>query len=153
MIDIYSKAEYPSCELSNFAEHHFIYDSVRCNSIEGFLQSLKYKSIKKQAEVCLKIGSDAKEAGAKKRLWKVTKRVYWKGKCIGLFSDELQELIDGAYLACFEQCEKFRNALAATENEKLIHRIGKTDSRKTILTEYNFIRRLNILRIKEYGEE
>lgn len=150
MIDIHSKAKYPSCELSNFAEHHFVLDGIQCNSIEGFLQSLKYMSSKNQLKVCLKVGTEAKSAGDKKRLWKITKKVYWQGKCMGLFSDELQTLIDRAYLACFEQCPEYRKALLDTANEKFSHSIGKTDARNTILTAYSFVKRIEMLRMRCY---
>lgn len=43
-MEIYSKNAYPSNSLSNFAAHTFIIDGVLCNSMEGFLQSLKYKN-------------------------------------------------------------------------------------------------------------
>lgn len=33
MIDIYSKADYPACELSNFAVHPFLMDGVEILSI------------------------------------------------------------------------------------------------------------------------
>lgn len=146
MTNIYSKAEYPANQLSNFAPHTFVLDGIVCQSMEGFLQSLKYMNPEKQSSICLLIETEAKKAGSKKHLWKITKRVYWKGTSYGLFSDDLQKLIDRAYLACFEQCEEFRNALRATGNNELTHSIGKTDMRKTILTEYNYVRRLYYLR-------
>lgn len=42
-LDIGSGKDYPSNALSNFAPHPFIIDGVECNSMEGFLQSLKFK--------------------------------------------------------------------------------------------------------------
>ena len=68
------------------------------------------------------------------------------GQEYGLFSDGLQKLIDRAYLACFNRCEDFRKALIDSGYEKLIHSIGKSDMHKTILTEYNFVIRLENLR-------
>lgn len=150
MTDIYSKAVYPANHLSNFAPHSFVLDGIDCRSMEGFLQSLKYRNPEKQSMICLLTGAEAKNAGIKKHLWKITKRVYWKGNPYGLFSDDLQKLIDRAYFACFEQCEEFRNALQATENDELTHSIGKTDMRQTILTEYNYVRRLYYLRTLSY---
>ena len=148
-IDIYSKGEYPSGALSNFAEHHFVMDGVACGSMEGFLQSLKVRSPRKQAEVCALVGKDAKEAGGRRRFWKLAKTVWWQGKAYGLFSDELQMLIDRAYREMYEQCPLFRQALADTAGQTLVHSIGKRDMRETILTEYQFIRRLDHLRQAE----
>lgn len=148
MIDIYSKGSYPACELSNFTEHHFVFDDVEINSMEGFLQGLKYKSPHLQRKVCLLTGKEAKSAGKYKHFWKITKMVYWKGERISLFSDELQELIDRAYLAMFHQCPSYRQALADTKSEKLIHSLGGHYINQTILTEYHFIRRLEMLQSK-----
>lgn len=146
-VDIYSKAEYPANQLSNFTFHRFVFDGVVCNSMEGFLQSLKYKNVDKQKEICLMTGIDAKKAGSKKYLWKVRKRIFWLGKAYGPFSDDLQRLIDDAYRACLEQSEEFRNALQAVGKNRITHSIGKNDSRKTILTEYHFVRRLEYLKL------
>lgn len=40
-MDIGSGTGFPTAALSNFAPHPFIIDGVECNSMEGFLQSLK----------------------------------------------------------------------------------------------------------------
>lgn len=45
-IDIWSKCKYPACVLSNLHDSIFIFDDVECHSMEGFLQSLKYKDEK-----------------------------------------------------------------------------------------------------------
>lgn len=145
-IDIYSQGEYPSDALSNFYPHAFEMDGVKCASLEGFLQALKYRSPERQAAVCALAGLDAKNAGAKKRLWKIRKRVWWQGKEYGLFSDDLQILIDRAYRALYDQSEGFRRALEDTEGAALSHTIGRHDMRKTILTEYHFVRRIEWLR-------
>lgn len=146
VIDIYSKGEYPSSALSNFAEHHFTLDGIPCGSMEGFLQSLKYREPTKQAQICSLVGKEAKRAGEKKRLWKLTKKVWWQGKAYGLFSDELQRLIDRAYREMYEQSPSFRQALADAGDKELVHTMGKKDMRTTILTEYQFVRRLEALR-------
>ena len=43
-MDIGSKSGYPAGALSNFSPHPFILDGVQCNSMEGFLQGLKFES-------------------------------------------------------------------------------------------------------------
>lgn len=146
IVDVYSKGAYPADALSNFYAYDFNMDGVACASLEGFLQALKYRDPKKQAAVCALTGIDAKNAGAKKRLWKLQKRVWWQGKAYGLFSDDLQMLIDRAYRALYDQSAAFRQALKDTEGAELVHTIGRHDMRKTILTEYHFIRRLEALR-------
>ena len=43
-MDISSGAGYPASSLSNFAPHAFEIDNVKCASMEGFLQALKFQS-------------------------------------------------------------------------------------------------------------
>ena len=59
---------------------------------------------------------------------------------------ELERLKDRAYGALFSQCPEFRQALADLNGEPMAHSIGKRDARRTILTEYDFLRRLELLR-------
>lgn len=66
-MDIGSNNKYPANSLSNFAPHHFVFDDVQCNSMEGFLQSLKFKDPETQKHVCLKVEIKAKGKGRKKK--------------------------------------------------------------------------------------
>jgi predicted NAD-dependent protein-ADP-ribosyltransferase YbiA (DUF1768 family) len=144
-MDISSKSGYPSSALSNFAPHKFEIDGVVCHSMEGFLQSLKFKNPDMQAEVCKLVGFAAKRKGAGKN-WQEKGILYWRGEPIVRDSDEYQELLNRAYEALFEQCEGFRRALKATGNATLTHVMGRTDARQTILTRSEFCSRLTKLR-------
>ena len=145
IIDIYSKGEYPSNVLSNFYPNQFIFDGIKCGSMEGLLQSLKYKSIKKQQEICLLSGKEAKKKGKYKFFWKLTGNIYWKGRKIKRASQDFKALVLNAYIA-LSQNEEFKKAIKATENKTLIHSIGNHNERKTILTEEEFIDCLNQVR-------
>lgn len=144
-MDIGSRAGYPASALSNFAPHRFIFDDVECASMEGFLQSLKFKSPEMQKEVCKLVGRAAKFKGKNKN-WRVTQTLYWKGKEYKRDSDEYQELLDNVYNALFEQSESFRNALKATGNSSITHSIGKNKINETVLTQSEFCSRLIKLR-------
>jgi predicted NAD-dependent protein-ADP-ribosyltransferase YbiA (DUF1768 family) len=144
VMDIGSKHSYPASSLSNFAPHPFEVDGVKCASMEGFLQSLKFKSEEMQMHVCTLIGLAAKHKGSNKKWWK-TQKLYWKGKEFDRLSEDYQELLDKAYLA-LNQNTKFRKALEATGNATLTHSIGKTDKTRTILTTAEFCSRLMNLR-------
>lgn len=146
-MDIGSGKTYPSGALSNFAGHRFFLDSVQINSMEGFLQGLKYKNADMQVEVCKLIGRAAKMKGKEKN-WHVLQTLYWRGKAIDRHSQEYQDLLDRTYLAMFEQSESFRNALKASGDGVLTHMIGKTDPHETILTCQEFCSRLMKLREK-----
>ena len=79
-IDIYSKGDYPADVLSNFYPNEFVIDGVRCGGMEGFLQSLKFKSRKKQDAVAALSGKDAKERRTKISLENDGKRILEREK-------------------------------------------------------------------------
>lgn len=143
-MDIGSGNGYPSSALSNFAPHKFIVDGVTCHSMEGFLQSLKFKDYQMQEYVCTLVGKTAKFKGKDKKWW-TTQTLWWKGVEIDRHSQEYQDLLDRAYLA-LAQNQGFRKALLATNNAVLTHSIGKRDASHTVLTQSEFCARLMSLR-------
>ena len=131
-------------KLSNFASYPFVLDGVPCASMEGLLQSLKTKNVKLQENVCLLSGLDAKNFFVRKLqnpMWKLTGILYWKGKPLRRTSDEYQYFLDRAYEALCKNPD-FASALISTEGIKLTHEKGKHDTRETVLTEYEFLSRL-----------
>jgi predicted NAD-dependent protein-ADP-ribosyltransferase YbiA (DUF1768 family) len=145
-MDVGSRNSYPAGALSNFSPHPFEIDGIKCNSMEGFLQSLKFKNPAMQEHVCSLVGFKAKAAGSKKN-WYVSQTLWWKGVSIKRDSDEYQELLDRAYDALSENT-KFQKALLATGNAVLKHSIGKSDKNKTVLTKQEFCSRLTKIRTK-----
>lgn len=143
-MDIGSGNGYPSSALSNFAPHPFVIDGVECNSMEGFLQSLKYENIEMQKYVCTLVGKKAKFKG-KKKAWYRKQILYWQGKEYPRNSKEYQDLLDRAYQALAKN-EGFQKALLATGNATLKHSIGKKDITQTILTRQEFCSRLTKIR-------
>jgi len=143
-MDIGSGNTYPSNSLSNFAPHPFEIDGVKCNSMEGFLQSLKFESEEMQKEVCKLVGYAAKKKGKKKN-WQRTQTLYWKKRAIKRDSDEYQELLNRAYEQLYKN-KKFRKALEASGNSVLTHSIGKSKMSETVLTKREFCSRLTKLR-------
>ena len=146
-MNIGSGNKYPSNALSNFAPHPFEIDGVLCNSMEGFLQSLKFKSIEMQQEVCKLVGFTAKKKGRDKSWWR-KQVLWWQGNSIDRHSEEYQNLLDKAYNALYEN-KGFRRALKASKNSVLKHSIGKSNPNETILTVKEFCSRLTYLR--DYG--
>ena len=144
-MDIGSGHGYPADALSNFAPHPFVLDGIECNSMEGFLQSLKFSNPDMQREVCKLVGRAAKFKGKKKN-WYVKQVLYWQGKEIPRDSDEYQMLLDRAYMAMATQNRGFQSALLATQNAALTHSIGKTKTNETVLTRSEFCSRLTKLR-------
>ena len=145
-IDIHSKGGYPSSALSNFAKHKFTVDGIRCGSMEGFLQSLKYKNRLLARSVAKKSGKRAKRAGDRRKGWRRRGVLYWKGKKYERLSPALSALIRRAYEAMFRESSDFRAALGASMGYTLTHSLGKSDPFDTVLTEGEFIGHLNHLR-------
>lgn len=150
-MDIGSGTGYPTSALSNFAPHPFTIDGVTCNSMEGFLQSLKFSSPDMQREVCKLVGKQAKFRGKKKKWWR-TQTLYWLGVEFNRHSDEYQQLLDKAFDELSKN-DSFRKALLATGNSPLTHSIGKINPSETVLTRTEFCSRLVKIRIRYIQEE
>lgn len=143
-MDIGSGKGYPASSLSNFAPHEFTIDGITCQSMEGFLQSLKFQDKEMQKHICTLIGKKAKFKGSRKN-WKKTQTLYWQGTPLKRDSKEYQDLLDRA----FEELSKntsFKKALLATNNATLTHSIGKNKISETVLTRIEFISRLTKIR-------
>ena len=145
-MDIGSGAGFPAATLSNFAPHPFVIDGVQCNSMEGFLQSLKFKDAEMQKTVCLLVGKAATFKGKKKKWWR-TQILYWQGQEFKRDSKEYQELLDQAFDA-LAQNSGFQKALLATGTATLEHSIGKSKITETVLTRQEFCSRLTKIRTK-----
>lgn len=144
-MNIMSSGKYPANKLSNFAGHRFTLDNVQCNSMEGFLQSLKFKDPNIQEIICKLVGVGAKRRGHNKKWWKL-QELYWRGITYKRDSEEYTKLIERAYDALYKDSEGFRKALAATNDNPLTHSIGKKSKHETILTKTEFIGNLYRLR-------
>lgn len=146
-MNIGSGSGYPSSALSNFAPHQFVIDGIKCNSMEGFLQSLKFSSVDMQEHVCTLVGRAAKFKGKRKN-WYVTQTLYWRGEEIKRDSDRYQELLNQAYEAMFEQSGSFKKALlSAGKDAVFTHTIGRSNENETVLTVREFCSRL--MKLKE----
>lgn len=151
-MDIKSGKQYPASALSNFAPHPFTFRGHEIASMEGFLQGLKFKSPEMQLEIFKKVGIGAKRSGAKKK-WQKTQTLWYQGQPIKRESQEYQDLLDEAYNAMFDQNEKARKALLATQNATLTHSIGRTNPKETVLTVREFCGRLTKIRDRLRAEK
>jgi predicted NAD-dependent protein-ADP-ribosyltransferase YbiA (DUF1768 family) len=145
-MDIGSKHGYPSAALSNFSPHPFVLDGVSCNSMEGFLQGLKFKNAEMQKYICTLVGLAAKRAGRNKN-WQRTQKLFWQGVEYDRESDEYQALLDRAYESLAGN-DSFRRALLVSGDAVLTHEIGRTNPKETVLTRSEFCGRLMRLRAR-----
>ena len=150
-MEIGLKNGYPASAVSNLQPHQFTIDGIMCNSMEGFLQSLKFKDINMQIEVCKLVGMVAKRKGANKK-WKDTQTLYWQGQPYKRNSKEYQLLLDRAYDQLYEN-SSFKKALLATNNSTLKHSIGKIKITDTVITRKEFCSRLYTLRTRAQKEK
>jgi len=148
--DILSTGKYPANKLSNFAANGFVLDGVQCNSMEGFLQSLKFKNPDMQKQICLLVGIGAKKAGRNKN-WRKKQELYWQGKIYPRKSDAYQRLLDRAYNALSEN-ESFKKALIASGTAVFTHANGSHKESETVLTSREFCSRLTAIR-ERYNKE
>lgn len=144
-MDIGSGSAYPSCALSNFAPHSFEIDGLKCASMEGFLQSLKFSSPEMAAHVCTLVGKAAKFKGKKKK-WFRTQTLYWKGVPMQRQSEAYRLLIERAYNQLATN-EGFKRALLATRDATLTHSMGRSKKNETVLTEQEFCS--NLYRVRK----
>ena len=146
-MDIGSGKGYPSSSLSNFSPHKFELDGVPISSMEGLLQSFKFKSVEMQAEVCKLVGFAAKKKGKKKN-WQQSQILYWRGVEYKRKSKEYQDLLDRAYEAMYKNT-KFKKALWASNSARLTHSIGRSKKSETVLTTREFCSRL--MKLRDFG--
>jgi predicted NAD-dependent protein-ADP-ribosyltransferase YbiA (DUF1768 family) len=143
-MDIGAGKGYPSAALSNFAPHEFEFRGVKCASMEGLLQSFKFKSPEMQVEICKMVGIKAKHRGKDKK-WYREQTLYWQGSPIKRNSQEYQDMLNEAYDALAKN-GPFRSALLATNNAVLTHSLGRSKINETVLTQSEFCGRLMRLR-------
>ena len=122
--------------LSNLCSNRFRLDGIECQSMEGFLQSLKYKDPNRQRQICSMKGRNAKRQST--TTWQTDQVVWWRGRALDRQGTEYQCLLRRAYQAMFDQNDRFRAALMASRGRRLYHSQGNTDPFKTILTEQEF---------------
>lgn len=132
--------------LSNFTARRFIFDGVECYSMEGLLQSFKFKDEHIQVEVCKMIGFSAKQRGrSRNRVWQVEQKLWWKGQSYDRKSEKYQQLLTRAYDALATN-ENFLKDLLSTNDAVFTHSIGSNKESETVLTEREFCRQLTRLR-------
>jgi predicted NAD-dependent protein-ADP-ribosyltransferase YbiA (DUF1768 family) len=146
-INISSKGGWPANVLSNFAATPFVFDGVRCNSAEGFIQALKFRNPEMQKHVCALVGKGAKMAG-KKAADRIRRehKVWWQGQEFEFRSEQHFGLVERALRQKYTQSDRAKRALAATRDCALTHDVVQSDSQHTSLPADVFVRILYRIR-------
>lgn len=145
-IDISFKSVGIAKALSNLCPYPFTIDGINCSSMEAFIQSLKVKDEETQKDICTKNGPFCYSIRTVFDDWRINQKVYWKGKEIDRHSDDYMNLLRRAYKALYNQSPIFREAISKSKGYNLIHSIGCTDDRETLLTPDEYMNLLYELR-------
>ena len=145
IVDIRSGTSSVAGRLSNLSHRRFTLDGVECGSIEGALQSFKFKGEDMQANICKLGGMKAKRAGSSKN-WRQKQLLYWKGEEIPRDSKECKILLDKLYQSAFDQCDKYRKDMLSCVGVTFTHSLGKRKIQDTVITTREFTSRLTKLR-------
>lgn len=143
-------------KLSNLYPHPGFYFRGRIfGSMEGLLQSLKFKDADRALEISQMSGTEAYFAGQKGNSWQKDQTLWFDGEPINRQSSGYQKLISSAYdhLAC---CPTFERAIVSTGNNLLLHSIGNHDTHFTVLTASEYLMQLYRVRsylLAEYAEQ
>ena len=151
-MDISSRNSGAAGKLSNFTPRPFMFRGVECNSMEGLLQSLKFKDPLIQKQVCSLVGLKAKKRGSKKN-WQTSQILWWQGQPIKRNSTEYQKLLDEAFETLYTTNTKAKKTLLSTGNANLTHAMGRNKVNETVLTKQEFCSRLMKIRAKLKAEE
>lgn len=146
---IEAKGTYPGSVLSNFYPHSFKVGELCCNSMEGFLQSLKFEDVGLQNICAQKVGNDAKQYGKIAPDWRKDQVLWFRGQPMLRNGAVYKSMIFTAFESLVEQCPEFKQALIDTGNAILTHPMGNKSPKETILTENEFVGILNILRTRQ----
>lgn len=106
-------------QISNLSYSEFIFEGRKCNSFEGFYQGIKGSGEDMQNHVFLMFGMEAKGRS------KPTSYVYFNGRKLKAGSKDHHELLFEAQKCKYTQCQKSREALLATGNTKITHKVGR----------------------------
>jgi len=140
-------------KMSNFTERPFVFDGIRCASVEGILQALKCSDRARQIEICQLSGRAAKRAGKEYDTWKEDKKLYWNGNVYLRTSRDYTLLITRIYDELYAQNPELREELLALYDANIWHSIGKPDMRETVLTEIEMLMQLWRLRHRALFEQ
>lgn len=124
-LNVVSTAGPEVAPISNLAPAPFVLDGAPYASVEGFWQSLKYTSAEERRRVAALSGTQAKRAGEG---GDVDGEFEYLGRRIRVGTADHWDLMERACRAKFDQCAAAREALMATGNRPLEHRVRK-DSR------------------------
>jgi len=153
VLNISSKSkDWRAKRLSNFSDDPFVIDGVEINSVEGFIQGIKFYENHHYRRECFRANTIKEKLRAQYLGRKMAEKkfVWWKGEKIKYGSRKHHKLIERAIRAKFEQNREAMRALLATRGIKLIHQIGQRELKKSSLPAKLFCKILTKIRKESF---
>jgi hypothetical protein len=130
--------------LSNLFPYEFWFRGKKVHSIESVLQAIKFPDKKTQNFVFKYSGTDCNNIKvASPHNWQTSGTLFWQGRQMDRFSKTYQDFVDELFISAVQN-PIFRNALKSC-NKYILHSIGITDNKRTVLTRYELECELNAL--------
>ena len=125
------------------SEFEFVFDGVKCSSIENLFQSFFVPDFEQQQHICFSINKplilNNKYDGVDNTL------LYWKGLEFSRFSVQYQFILNNIFIGLSKN-KDFIELLLNTDNEVMLSCFSSNDPFKSIFTKDEFIARLNYIR-------
>lgn len=132
--------------LSNLFPYTFVFRGKRVSSIESIFQGIKFKDKKNQNMVFKYSGKEAYHVKlASEQDWRKTGLLFWRGKPIKRFSKEYEDFVDEMYISAIQN-PLYRQAILNCADKHIIHTMGETNNKETVLTRFEFEKQLNTLK-------
>lgn len=132
--------------LSNLYRYSFYIRGIKTESIEGILQGLKFQNIETQRLCFDYFGIDAYFiSGITDRDWRITQTLYFQSDSMERSSLKYQEFLNELYFSAINN-PLYRNALINSKRFYLYHESINNNQCKTVLTPYEYVSRLYVLR-------
>ena len=148
MQDISDERGYPYGMLDPSAPVRFEIDGVRCASLQGFLECLKFDKVADQKNISKYVGKSAIKRGQNKDNpgnQKADRILYWQGESFKRNGKEFDDLMHRVFRE-MAQNANYQKALLLTEKHDLSHSKGKSFKKDTLLTKNELTKYLKDLR-------
>jgi len=147
--DISDNRGWPYGMLDPSAPVRFEIDGVECASLDGFVESLKFSTVKEQKNITKRVGNDAKKNSAIKDFFPHNKTadrmLHWQGESFKRNSKTFDKLIARAFREMAKN-PRYQAALLLTQDVTFTHSKGKANKKDTVLTKKELIDNLTELR-------
>lgn len=152
--DISDERGFPFGMLDPSAPVRFEIDGVKCASLDGFVESLKFERIIDQKNISKRVGNDARKRGIEKDNpgnQKADRMLYWQGDTFKRNGKTFNRLLARVFREMAKNA-RYQAALMATQDADFRYPKGKTNKKDTVLTKKELTDNLKKLRAELKAE-